>query len=238
MLLTCKVMYHREVAVTIGLYGLYLIVEIFQDELLPLWSMIDVSTGGLSFTTVQIGFIQTILGFLYLVFPVIYEWSANRLGHLNCMRIGFVMMLPLVFTPQIALFHSNGILLWTAITLYSLVRALSGTLAFTAVVILVNNSAPAGNVGKVMAISNSSGCLARFIAPFVAGPCLAVSATLVKRFDLVWLINIPFVLFTVFTVLSLLLSMPLKHTINVPKKDVDETKTLVSASSGASGDEC
>jgi MFS family permease len=207
-----------EVLVTIVLYFICIAVEIFQDELLPLWSMITTDNGGLGFTTIQIGIVQAIMGFLYLILPVAYESFAKKLGHINSMRIGFAMIVFLTLTPQLTLLSrlSKGFL-WTGFVAYCLFRAISGTLTFTASVILLSNAAPIGTSGRVMAYSNSIGCLARFIAPFIAGPCLAISTHLASKFSAPLFLNMPFAVFGALCVVALVLSIPLKKSLNEPK---------------------
>jgi len=212
---TVSILWSKEIVTSLALGFFCIMIEIFQDELLPLWSMIERSEGGLSFTTNQIGIVQSIFGGLYLVIPVIYPTLSKWFGHLVCLRVGFIGIVVLVFTPQLALLSSKP-WLWTGFVVYSLIRAFTGTLTFTASLILISNSAEEKASGRVQGISNSLGSIARTVAPLVAGPLLASSINLGSKIPAVN-VNIPFAFFCVFSVLSFAISFILTKDIENPK---------------------
>jgi hypothetical protein len=213
----------KDILIPLLMYFLSMIIEVVQDELLPLWCMVEIQNGGLSFNTSQIGIVQTILGVVYLICPVAYPISTKYFGQLNSGRIGFILTLPLLFTPQISLAANSKALLWISLTVYSIVRGITGTFNFTAAIIMVNNGAPEGKEGKVMAFSNSIGVLAKFISPLIAGPLFAVSTKFATKIGLIGL-NTPFAFFCFLAVLSIAASLLLNNSVNKPMREREQEK--------------
>lgn len=213
------VMKNKEVAVCIVLSFLCSMIEIFQDELLPLWAMVKKEEGGLSFSTNEIGVAQSIFGGLYLVMPLIYPPLSKWLGHLWCAKIGFIGIIVLFFTPQMALLPPNG-WIWTGFVFYGTIRALTGTLTFTATFIFVSNSVETEASGRVQGVATSASSISKAVAPLIAGPVLAMSINM--GHSMPW-INIPFACFTLMTIVSLALTFLLDKSIEVPK---NEHKTI------------
>lgn len=209
-------MLNKEVMVASAIYFLCSTIDTIQEELWGLWALIDIKQGGLSFGTSQIGIAQMMIGIILLVQPIVFPFCSRLIGKLGSLRLGFLLIIPLLFTPQLNLLTSSKSLLWTGVVLMALLRAFTGMLTFTAVFIVINNAAPQGTAGRVMAMSNSAGCIARVIAPIMAGPMLAFSARLSTTYWLP-LINIPFVFFAALSFVAVLLSFKFDNTINEPK---------------------
>jgi MFS family permease len=211
------VIMRREVIITVFLFFMSSTIDTLQEELFPLWAIIEPSKGGIAFTTNQIGTVHLVIGCLMLLEPLIFPVMAHYIGSLWSLRIGFLCIIPLLFVPQIQYAQFSTLVLWLSLSVYCAIRAYTCFLTFTAVYILINNAAPPGASGRVMSLSNSAGCVAKVIAPFSAGPLLAGFAQAAQKSNIV-VLNIPFLLCSILSFLAFLFTFTLSPSINEPKR--------------------
>jgi MFS family permease len=150
---------NKEVAITSTILALSNLIDAFQEELFPLWSIIPIAEGGLSFMSVHIGIVQIIIGVLLLPQTIIYPFVSNYFGKLDAMRVGFLFIIPLVFTPLLVMLTGNKVLLWIGLVVFSILRSFTVAMTFTAVLIMVNNASQPGTIGRVLSVSNSMACM-------------------------------------------------------------------------------
>lgn len=61
------------------------------------------------------------------------------------------------------------VLLWTGISLINIFRSIGATVAFTSIMVLINNSAGNGKLGYVNGISQTVACAVRGVGPAIGG---------------------------------------------------------------------
>ena len=167
------------------------------------------------FNTTKTGFYQGMTGiWMILVQGLIYPKVATKLGKLKALRIGYLMVLPLAFTPQLSyLLHFDKWVLWAFLSFYSLFRATSSVFYFSSLVILVNNSAPYGKSGLYASVSQSCICLSKTVTPIMVGSIFASSTKLRHPLRL----NISFFTCSGLVLLSTLSTFLLSPKLNSPK---------------------
>jgi MFS family permease len=204
-----------EVLICILCYFLVSCSDTMQEELFPLWSIIKDEKGGLSWNNTRLGIINAVMGLMCIFQPFIYPMLAKRFGHLFCFRVGFLLHVFLIFTPQMHYFKALGgeVWLWVGLTIWCFIRVFSQLMIFMTAILFVNNSAPKGNSGLIMGFSSSAGCVARTVATLSAGPMLSACAWNI------YLLNVPFVVACgLLPIIAIILSLRLDSSINEPKK--------------------
>lgn len=224
-----KIIFSREVLVCYFLYLCCIEMEVLQEELFPLWTLIDFDKGGLGFDTKDIGVAQAIMGFFFIFLPFLYPLMEKFCSKLTLYRLALLNNMLMFFTPQIRFFRLeswgiygydtlSSILLWTGIVFYSLLRCNASNIIFTSVCIFLNNSAPTDKASSVMALSNSIQSLAFLSGPLIGGPLLSFSIQMLKDYvPLFFYMNVSFSLVSVIAGTSLLFSFLLSPSINSAK---------------------
>ncbi len=227
-----KAVLSKEVLICYFLFFNALFMDTIQEELLPLWSMIDVERGGLGFSTKEIGLVQTIMGVLYIVLPFTFPLMERCISKLNLFRLGMLSVLPMCFTPQMNYLKLqiwnvspenaaawDGMVTWSGLFIYSLLRCNASTLYYTSASIMLNNAAPADKVASVMSISHSLVSFALLSGPLIGGPILSLSIRWLEPYlPLRLFMNPPFMIIGVCAMASLAMSFLLNPSINAPKK--------------------
>eukprot|EP00741_Cyanophora_paradoxa_P022067 tig00021434_g21302.t1 len=162
-----------------AIYGLCALVYIIYDELFPIWAVNPPEKHGVGFSSSEIGACQSAGGavlacYQMLVFPTV----AKRLRLKRTLLVGFVACLPLCFLPdlgRLALAGAPKALLIAGGMFAMSIRAACGSTAFTAAILMVNNSAPASHLGAVNGLGQSLASLVRAFGPAVGSTVFAWS---------------------------------------------------------------
>jgi len=218
----------RSVITVCSAYALLGFIFTMLDEVFPLWSMQDVSVGGLNFTTNSIGIANSIAGLMTVMIQLfIYHRVANRLGLIRTFRIGSLLSIPafLAFPTAnivyVHVFNQSTALLWVYFAFLFILRQMASQMAFSSVMNLISNSVDSTNMGAVNGLGQSLVAATRAIGPVTGASLLAWSLSNNMGF--------PFNFYFVFLVLGFglamcfLITIKLDKSLNIPK-DPDSDK--------------
>ena len=192
------------------------------SEIFGIWAILSISEGGLNFNPSNIGIIQSIQSFIFLLGQIlIYSSVVKLFGKLNSFRIGFFFFSIVGLTPLLNLISFNQYLLWIGIVLWSIIRTLGMILTATTTNIFLLNAVPS-NLQGLMGISQSGSCISRTIGQLSAGYLLAISKSISIQIFLID-VFIPFFIIGIFSIFNILLTIPIDKSINFPKV-VEEEK--------------
>ena len=116
----------------------------------------------------------------------VYPWIDRKIGPLAVNILSAILMIPTLcvypLLNYLLVYDFSSWFFWTSIVIVMMVKVTLGAGLFTAIMILVNNSADRSLLGAVNGVAQSAVALTRAFAPFIAGSIL--SATLTA--DLPW----------------------------------------------------
>ncbi|CAK9201516.1 unnamed protein product [Sphagnum troendelagicum] len=138
---------------SIAIYCIWSLHDMAYTEIFSLWCVSPTSTGGLSFTTADVGEVLAISGLGLLIFQILFfPPIANCLGPIMATRIASVLSVPLVVTfPIIATFH--GKMRWVILNLASIGKNILSSMILSGSFILLNNSVPQEQRGIANGVS-------------------------------------------------------------------------------------
>ncbi|CAK9235547.1 unnamed protein product [Sphagnum troendelagicum] len=147
--------------------------DMAYSEIFSLWCVTPKSTGGLNFTTDNVGKVLGISGFALMVFQIlIFPHLANFLGPIMTTRVPAVLSVPLILAyPGIATLH--GWVLWVILNLASIVKTFFSMMILNASFILLNNSVPQEERGVANGVSMTVVSIFKAIGPAVGGSLFA-----------------------------------------------------------------
>ncbi|KAH9545527.1 hypothetical protein CY35_12G052400 [Sphagnum magellanicum] len=147
--------------------------DMTYSEIFSLWCVSPKATGGLNFTTNNVGKILGISGFALMVFQIlIFPHLANSLGLMMATWVPAVLSVPLILAyPIIATLH--GWVLWVILNLVSIVKTFFSMMILSASIILLNNSVPHDQRGVANGVSMSVVSVFKAIGPAVGGSLFA-----------------------------------------------------------------
>ncbi|CAM6008983.1 unnamed protein product [Sphagnum balticum] len=205
------------------LYCIWSLHDMAYIEVFSLWCVSPKSTGGLGFTTADVGEILGLSGFVVLIFQLlIFPYLSNFLGPILATRIPIVFSVPLVVAyPAIATL--SGLVLWVMVAIVSCLKNVLTTMIFTASMILLNNSVPQDQRGAANGLSVSLGSVFKAIGPAGGGALFAWSQ---KRPD-AFILPGNYLVFTVLAFIGFLSCITtfepfLPHSVNDPFSEEDD----------------
>ncbi|CAK9856127.1 unnamed protein product [Sphagnum jensenii] len=147
--------------------------DMTYSEIFSLWCVSPKATGGLNFTTDNVGKILGISGFALMIFQIlIFPHLANSLGLMMTTRVPAVLSVPLILAyPLIATLH--GWVLWVILNLVSIVKTFFSMMILSASFILLNNSVPQDQRGVANGVSMSVVSVFKAIGPAFGGSLFA-----------------------------------------------------------------
>ncbi|CAM6033384.1 unnamed protein product, partial [Sphagnum compactum] len=147
--------------------------DMAYSEIFSLWCVTPKSTGGLNFTTDNVGKVLGISGFALMVFQIlIFPHLANFLGPIMTTRVPAVLSVPLILAyPGITILH--GWVLWVILNLASIVKTFFSMMILNASFILLNNSVPQEERGVANGVSMTVVSIFKAIGPAVGGSLFA-----------------------------------------------------------------
>jgi hypothetical protein len=228
-----RIVFNKDFCLSCGIYIVIVAVAVMTDETWPLWSMLPLAEGGLNFETTEIGAVQAMCGVMAVMIQLlVFQRCVKWFGKLGTARIGMIAQTLLFVLPQIHLTVQFGkVALWGSLVVFSFVRAFWSSLAFTAVFILISNSAPPGKSGIANGLAHSVANVSRISAPLIAGPLFAWTTRLTFPMHL----NIIFAIMIILIVIGVGMSFFLPKTINDPKSELNRVNsgTIISAAEEA-----
>lgn len=152
---------------------------ILFEETYPLWLTSTIASGGLAFTTSQIGLAMLQIGAWFLIVQLfIYPQIPHRIGMMNTHRLGVLIMIPVALTtPFINLVAHDQVLIWVCLVAIGFGQAFADACAFSTGMVFVNNSVDPRQFGEVNGIGQTGVALVRAIGPAIGGPLFAWSLT-------------------------------------------------------------
>jgi hypothetical protein len=151
---------------------------ILNDELLPLFAKTRVEDGGLSFGPAEVGFLLTIQGVTLIFFQMfLFPRITRALGTVRTYQLSTLAALfYFAFFPSTSFTALLGrAALWAELAPIMVVRAMIGSSAFTAVMIIVNNGSPTGSLGAVNGLGQAGASLSRALGPLLGGSIWSLS---------------------------------------------------------------
>ncbi|KAL6072749.1 MFS domain-containing protein [Balamuthia mandrillaris] len=169
-----RLLRNRAVVASSFLYAILGLVHVAYDELISLWAIESIETGGLDFNSSKVGLAITIGGIGLIVFNLfIYPYVDKRIGARRAFMIGCALTCPLFISyPCINLIARAGlgiVVIWIAVLLVICARSISTALAFTSIMLLINNSATRKDLGAVNGLAQTGVALSRAISPATTG---------------------------------------------------------------------
>jgi hypothetical protein len=201
---------------------------IFDAEIWPLLTVLKPSSGGLGFTTREIGIAQATTGISFMITSLFLQTRiTNKMGFINASIISaLVWAAQNLVTPFIHFAVFNPFLLWTFVVLNRLVRGFVGQLYFGCSMAFINNSVIKEHLGAVNGMGQTLVSLARTAGPFLSANLFAWSASN----GLSWPLNQHFV-YIVVVIMCLggaLEAYLLPRSLNKPKEEqFQELKEMV-----------
>ncbi|KAH8919466.1 MFS general substrate transporter [Atractiella rhizophila] len=182
-------------------FGLIVLFNNSYFILLPLFAYTPIQSGGLSFSTQEIGNAMSIAGIVAIVVQtLIFPPLQLRFGSLRLLR-GALALFPFIF---ICFPFLNGIARWQhkedappghELTIWIGLIAMIGIKAFAnlstvCITLMINNSAPERSaLGAINGAAQTFACLARTIGPVAVTSLFAISASRnVLGGNLVWIV--------------------------------------------------
>ncbi len=196
---------------TVFMYAIYGLASIMWFEIVPLWMILPIQDGGLSFSEREPGILSAICGVFVLFFQLfVCARVLDKLGALNTWRLACVYAMPFfAIYPLLAkTMDVSMVLLWACLIPILLVRHSAANLQITAVSVLINNSVPSDQKGRLNGLSQSMVALFRIAAPAAGGSLFAWSTH-----NTIF----PFNLYFVFIIISIAYAMEALMTIGIPK---------------------
>jgi MFS family permease len=141
---------------------------------------------GLGFDSAEIGYVFSISGTALFLFTICVVPSlARRFGNLQGLRLGLLTALPIhVVFPLIspAQRFLPKWMFWFLIGGAVSYRQCCLTMAFTTIMVIVNNSVPASRLGEANGLAQAYAALARGVAPWMGGALWSFSLSLQSPF--------------------------------------------------------
>eukprot|EP00698_Gefionella_okellyi_P015467 TRINITY_DN4368_c0_g3_i1.p1 TRINITY_DN4368_c0_g3~~TRINITY_DN4368_c0_g3_i1.p1 ORF type:complete len:651 (-),score=140.30 TRINITY_DN4368_c0_g3_i1:2729-4681(-) len=171
----------RRTFVPVLLYGLLSLIYIIVDEVLTLWAMAPLESGGLNAVSWQTGTALAVGSLPLLVLQLcVYHrlerrWGANKLFMVGLISAAVLWML----CPALHYIAATGLGRVEITVLFAIlmvVRNVVSNMSFTSVMLMINDSAP-GNLGAVNGVGQMFASAARGVGPGLGGVLFAWSIT-------------------------------------------------------------
>lgn len=170
-----------KVVLIVCAYGLLRFTAIAQDDATPLFMSTPIYTGGMGMDTKTIGLALLGRGVtLVLMVMFVFPHLKKIYGSLSLAKLAAVIIpVGVAFFPFLKEVQSvtPSWVLYVLMQVYFVLLVFGFSIGFTAVTILVNNSAPPRVIGTVNGFSQSAAALTSAVAPAVAGTLFSWSLT-------------------------------------------------------------
>lgn len=157
-------------------YALLSTAMIIFEELVPVFCRMPLEDGGLAFPTNQVGEVQIISGIAHLATQLLVFPRINgRFGPLKSFRGAMLPLIALSLFPAIGRLAAmkgnaeSGPLVWTALGFALVLKTSCSSIAFTTIIIIINNSARGVAVGTITGLSQAVASFVRTVGPTLGG---------------------------------------------------------------------
>eukprot|EP00903_Cladosiphon_okamuranus_P009002 g8611.t1 len=158
-------------------YGVYSFASIGYGEIYPLWALSTVASGGLDWTTKQIGQVLSLCGFGMLVFQLlVYPSLSKRMGVTTTQRLACLLSIPVYLAfPLLSRLRDSGAVLVVASIAFNFLSNVTATALFINIALATNNSVDPSRRATVNGLSMMLGSLAKAAGPAVFSAIFAWS---------------------------------------------------------------
>jgi len=147
-------------------YGLVAFQYVVLDELFPLWSMQP--QYGLGFETSQVGQAFSLKGLGLLLGTMLFPVLERKFDCRRVLMAAAVLSTVFLFMPDFAYMRNlPSHLLWAALAVMMLVYSTTGNVAFSSVMLVINNSVESARLGELNGVGQSFASLARGLGPLL-----------------------------------------------------------------------
>ncbi|CAN0142038.1 unnamed protein product [Ascophyllum nodosum] len=166
-LVPMRLLAERKVRGIIFVYGLISFTKIGIDEVYPLWALSTAASGGLDWTTKDIGKCLCITGLAVLVFQlVVYPRMIKVMGMQCSQRIGSLVGVPVFLAiPLLSLLHDAGWVLVAANLVVLFAINITANMIFISIALATNNAVDRSRRGALNGVSMTVGSLAKAAGP-------------------------------------------------------------------------
>lgn len=168
----------RDVVFSIILYSGVSFIILGFDEVFAFWAILPVASGGVNFTTLQVGTAHAISGVGAIIMQLFgYVPLDKALGTRNTLTASMTALAPsFVVAPLANHLTGSKASIWSFISFIMIMKAACGTTGFASVNLLVSNASDSQTSGAVNGMSASTAALARMFAPVIVGSIFAATS--------------------------------------------------------------
>eukprot|EP00904_Undaria_pinnatifida_P006139 jgi/Undpi1/2655/HiC_scaffold_13.g06033.m1 len=185
-LLPMKLLEQRRVRSILFVYVLFSFLIIGFDEAYPLWTISSVASGGLDWTTPEVGQVLAACGGGMLIFQLlIYPWIVEQIGTTRSQRWSCCISFPVFFAyPFLSRIQdSEGVLMTASLVLLFLTNV-AGNAFFINTSLAINNAVDTSQRGTINGLMMMLGSLATGAGPIVFSTIFAWSINRPRPFPL------------------------------------------------------
>eukprot|EP00752_Nemacystus_decipiens_P011400 g10125.t2 len=166
-LVPIKLLQEKRVRAILFVYGVYSFASIGYGEVYPLWALSTVASGGLDWTTKQIGQVLSLCGVGMLVFQLlVYPSLSKRMGVTVTQRSGCLLSIPVYLAfPLLSRLRDSGAVLVVASIFFNFLSNVTATALFINIALATNNSVEPSRRATVNGLSMMLGSLAKAAGP-------------------------------------------------------------------------
>lgn len=224
-----KVYKYRYVILCIGQYFIISCAQIIANMMLSTWTVAHVASGGLDFSTTDVGLATSIGGIAMLImFAFFCTPIINKLKITGTMKLMSVLLtldfIGMPFANNIARIEkpmaiSNRALVWIYYGFLIALWQCTVQVMINCTALSTNNSVPVERLSIANAASQATGCAARAMSPVTIGPLLAWSLKPERKFPYNYFFC--FIICAVASVIFFILSFFIPYQLNAPYNSKD-----------------
>lgn len=168
----------RDVIISIILYSGVSFIILGFDEVFAFWAILPVASGGINFTTLQVGTAHAVSGVGAIIMQLFgYVPLDKALGTRNTLTSSMASLVPVFIVAPLANHLAvDKASIWSFIAFIMIMKAACGTTGFASVNLLVSNASDSQTSGAVNGMSASTAAIARMFAPVIVGSLFAATS--------------------------------------------------------------
>ncbi|CAM9564568.1 unnamed protein product [Ectocarpus sp. 6 AP-2014] len=166
-LVPVRLLEEKRVRAILFVYGIYSFSLIGFGEIFPLWALSTVASGGLDWTTKQIGQVLSLVGVGMLAFQlVVYPWLSKRIGVTRSQRWACFLAIPVyALFPFLSRLRGSGVLLVVGSIVLNFFSNVTATAVFINIALATNNAVEPSRRATLNGLSMTLGSLAKAAGP-------------------------------------------------------------------------
>ena len=221
-----------ELGRVLTVYGAISFFQILFDELLPIFCATSVADQGLGWKARDVGAVQIGHGIVQIFTQLwVVPFLQRRYGLRPCFQWALVPIIPMMLTfPALSVLANDRLSVTAAVVAFLSLRAVTFSIAFTSLGLLLNNVAPPRSLGTVTGAAQAVASCVRALGPAVGGTIFSLGQTTDALGS--WRLTPPYVLMALLTVITLLLSSGLPKDCDNGPRELEETAQTGAAAVG------